>query len=561
MPTIRKVLLLLVTFVLVACQGNSPEVLPSPTTGSTPRVFLPNIAASSSTSTPTQAPELPGLWLSPALPAVLAQSVQPPGNLQITTNEEKAVIKLAPGGDAPVIRWVYALVAPFSTITDDISADILHQAWQGQSVGPFSGRPLLLSQETLTLLSNWWGNPAEGAVLVMTDNESLDYAWQNQPAWAIIPFESLEPRWKVLSVDGISPIHKDFVPENYALSVPISLYGDTNNADLANLGLDSAGDFKLPSSNRDANKLTIVVTTGVTALVRATAGTMEYYGILYPAQDIRDWLRDADITHISNEVPFDETCPKADWNQVGLKFCSPPSFIQLLEDVGTDVVELTGDHFIDRGSEATLKTIQMYKDRNWLYYGGGVNLAEGLSPALFEHNGNKIAFIGCNAKGGGYATAAEDYPGAAACGVSEIAQKIASLKAEGYLVIATFQHKERYSYTVYPEDRQDYLTLADAGANIVQGSQAHQPQNFEFYNQAFLHFGLGNLFFDQLTVTDEGGQRVADKAFIDRHIFYAGKYLGTELLTIQFIDFARPRPMTQEERAAFLTLMFKASGW
>ena len=33
----------------------------------------------------------------------------------------------------------------------------------------------------------------------------------------------------------------------------------------------------------------------------------------------------------------------------------------------------------------------------WSPYGGGKNLEDGKKPALFEHNGNKIAFIGCGA--------------------------------------------------------------------------------------------------------------------------------------------------------------------
>jgi poly-gamma-glutamate capsule biosynthesis protein CapA/YwtB (metallophosphatase superfamily) len=32
---------------------------------------------------------------------------------------------------------------------------------------------------------------------------------------------------------------------------------------------------------------------------------------------------------------------------------------------------------------------------------------------------------------------------------------------------------------------------------IVSGSQAHQPHGFEFYNGSLIHYGLGNLFFDQ----------------------------------------------------------------
>jgi poly-gamma-glutamate synthesis protein (capsule biosynthesis protein) len=114
--------------------------------------------------------------------------------------------------------------------------------------------------------------------------------------------------------------------------------------------------------------------TGVTALVRGTAYIMEASGYTYPAIDIGDILRDADILHISNEIPFAETCPKPFSNKANdtkLIFCSKPEYIQLLEAVGTDVVELTGDHFGDWGPEAMVSTLEMYEDRNWQYYGGG----------------------------------------------------------------------------------------------------------------------------------------------------------------------------------------------
>nr|HMN61973.1 hypothetical protein [Anaerolinea sp.] len=50
-------------------------------------------------------------------------------------------------------------------------------------------------------------------------------------------------------------------------------------------------------------------------------------------------------------------------------------------------------------------------------------------------------------------------------------------------------------------------------------------------------------------------------AFIDRHVFYDGRYIGTELLTIRFVDYARSRPMTPAERQALLQIVFDASRW
>ena len=77
-----------------------------------------------------------------------------------------------------------------------------------------------------------------------------------------------------------------------------------------------------------------VAVTGVTALVRATASAMERRGLLYPAKDIRGWLLEADITHISNEVPFAADCPPPNPTQESMRFCSSDEYIQLLEDVG-----------------------------------------------------------------------------------------------------------------------------------------------------------------------------------------------------------------------------------
>ena len=101
--------------------------------------------------------------------------------------------------------------------------------------------------------------------------------------------------------------------------------------------------------------------------------------------------------------------------------------------------------------------------------------------------------------------------------------------------------------------------MADSGAVIVSGSQAHVPQIMEFRNGAFIHYGLGNLFFDQMDAV--GGSKTKRREFIDRHVFYDGRYLGVELITTFLEDFSRPRYMTPEERQNFLEDYFKESGW
>jgi len=239
-----------------------------------------------------------------------------------------------------------------------------------------------------------------------------------------------------------------------------------------------------------------------------------------------------------------------------MRFCSRDKYISLLEEVGTDIIELTGDHFGDWGAQAMLHTLEMYQEEGWLTYGGGANFQEGRQAVLLEHNGNRLAFIGCNAKGGGYAGASQSNPGAVSCDFGWMSSEIERLRDEGVIPIVTFQHFEYYTYTAQENQQRDAQKMTSAGAVIVSGSQAHHPQAFEFSHGGLIHHGLGNLFFDQFGVST--GTR---QAFIDRHVFYDGQHISTELLTIMFIDYARPRPMTVEERSDLLRAVFTASGW
>jgi poly-gamma-glutamate synthesis protein (capsule biosynthesis protein) len=493
-------------------------------------------------STPVVIP--PTLWVAGYIPREVAQSVVLPGDWRTSDTAGSATARLEIGDQNIVGRWVYALVAPFPTVIDNVSDQEIKSAWQGNPSTTFGAR-LLMDQTTLDVFSAWWGQPGDTMVTVAPADELSSDAWSDMVSWAIIPFDQIEPHWKVLTINGDSPIHKDFDINSYALTVPFSLNGSILPP------LQNAS----PSSNRDPDKLTTVITTGTTALVRGTAVSMEENGPGYPAEEIASVLQNADITHVSNEVAFWQDCPPPALDENNMIFCSDPRYIQLLVYIGTDVVELSGDHLDNYGPLAMLQTLKMYKDRGWKYYGGGANLHEGLSPATFTHNGNKIAFIGCNAKDGSYATASDTFPGAAACGFATIHAEIQHLKQDGYVVIATLQDQEYYQNVVAPEIRPDFTGMVDAGADIVSGSQSHVPQNFEFYKNGFIDYGPGNLFFDQYNLPG------CDQAFIDRHVIYDGKYINTELITIKFVDYARSRFMSADERSAFLRTMFPVSGW
>jgi hypothetical protein len=502
----------------------------------------------------------PRLWIDGSVPEAL-RNVANGWDLPEAESPTSAQLQLAPhAASTKTATWVYALVAPFPTVVDGVRAEDLISSWRGKPSGPFAGRPILMDSHTLEAFATLWGDPDPAAIRSLTASQLLDAAWGQALSWAIIPFDELEPRWKVLAVDGVSPLDNDFQQGNLYLMQSTLGYPLRISFGLTCSGICAPSLIpRLPATNRDPAKLTTVMMTGVTALVRATEFTMQRKGLDYPGRDIGALLAAADITHISNEVAFNAGCPAPDPAQQGLVFCSNPEDIELLRAVGTDVVELTGNHLADYGSEATLDTLALYEQNGMRYYGGGKDLQDATKPLLITNHGNKIAFIGCNAVDiGSRPTATADRPGAAPCDYGYLMGEIQRLDAQGYVVIATFQYYETYVPQPFQAQIDDFRLLVAAGASIVQGSQAHYPQTMEFRDGAFIHYGLGNLFFDQMGTTQGAPTR---EEFMDRHVMYDGRYIGTELLTALLEDYARPRPMTEAERATFLSRYFALSGW
>lgn len=535
------------TFILLICL--------SILTACVPATEAPTEARTLPTPNPTPTQEIlpDALWISPAVPNDLRLIAQ---IWDIPWVDDPALATQKLDVSASGAMWIYALVAPFPTVTDDVTYEDLISTWKGVPAGPLAGHRLLMAESTLEAFTVLLGEPASGAVRTVPEGGSvssdkiLDLAWEDMSNWAIIPFEEIQPKWKVLSVDGQSPIHKDFDAEVYPLKI--------------NFGLSDPESFALPESNRDASKLATVVLTGVTALVRATAFTMETKGVTRPGELIHDWLHDADVTHISNEVAFDKNCPYPKPGYTNFILCSDPKYFELLKYVGTDIIELTGDHFTDRGTQAMLDTLKLYKQNNLPYYGGGANAEEARLPVLMEVNGNKIAFMGCNGKKSYiFVKATETSPGAADCDYDFFTKQIQEVTAQGYMVIFTFQHEECYHPGPCYAHGDDFRKVADAGAVVVSGSQAHFPHLMEFRGDSFIHYGLGNLFFDQMTYILPDGSVIdgTRREFIDRHVFYDGHYLGVELLTAMLEDFSRPRPMNERKRTTFLSDYFYFSGW
>jgi poly-gamma-glutamate synthesis protein (capsule biosynthesis protein) len=277
--------------------------------------------------------------------------------------------------------------------------------------------------------------------------------------------------------------------------------------------------------------------TGVTAITRRML--RKYNEIKDPSyfgKNIGNFLADADLTHVSNEVSFKAGCT---YNNT--LFCAHPDTIQTLKDSGVDVVELTGNHNNDVGSDANTETINTYKSLGWGVFGGGINTAEAAKPFTVDQKGTKLAFFGYNypdSPNGG-AIAGANRAGANSFDFERIKTDIENAKTAGQYVVVDIQFWECYAYpegyVEFPEcdgpitnQREVFRKVVDLGANMVVGSSAHQPQTYEIYNDSPIYYGLGNLYFEQIEWPG------TERGIVLTHYFSAGKLVQTKLTPTEY---------------------------
>lgn len=510
-------------------------------------------------------------WFDPNLPENFREMVQPLMTTQDyvwVNNAENAQLKitLTAGGGAVTSEWLYVPVVPFASTHEQIRYEDIRRYWQGELTalnyltGSETPPTLIVSAKTAHVLTHLFGEPADGLPIQQADDDVLvTVLWEARPnVWGIVPFEALTPDLKVLRLDGLDIFGEDFDPADYRLRAQIGIIGEDQALGLAVEDLLEVGTWQ--ATNRNPHKLTRLVLTGVTALTRATAYKMEVNGLTYPANNIMDFIENADILHTSNEVPFSNNCPPADPFLSTTIFCADNRYIELLTHIGLDVVELTGNHINDYGPGALRHTLDIYDEQGMKYYGGGRTPDEARQALIMEHNGNSIAFIGCNVPGPFKAWVSNEQAGAAPCDTDFLATELPRLAAENDIVIMSVQQWEFYRYQVGREQVSQFTNFANLGADIVIGSQAHQPQGFSFIPRegqppSFLHHGLGNLFFDQM------GQISTRQMFIDKLIIYDGQLISVVLFTGVIEDYCCPRPMTDAERNEFLDLIYTVSTW
>lgn len=208
-------------------------------------------------------------------------------------------------------------------------------------------------------------------------------------------------------------------------------------------------------------------------------------------------MQNADICMVNNEFQFSTRGTPMEDKQY--TFQTDPKYVQILLDMGVDIVSLANNHTIDFGLEALQDTFATLDDAGILYAGAGETRERAKELQIIEVNGMKFGFLAATRvipvaewnvdirQPGLFAT----YDDTRLVECIELAQEECD-----FLAVYVHWGLEREAY---PQEYQRVIArhCFEAGADLVIGAHPHVLQGIEFMEGKPVFYSLGNYVFSQ----------------------------------------------------------------
>lgn len=207
-------------------------------------------------------------------------------------------------------------------------------------------------------------------------------------------------------------------------------------------------------------------------------------------------MNDADIFMLNNEFAY--STRGTEIIEKSYTFRAHPKRVEILKEMGVDIVSLANNHALDFGEEALLDTFTTLEEAGIEYVGAGINLDRAKAPVYYTIGDTTIGYVAASHviyAMDWYAT--DKRPGM--IGTYDPTLFLASIKEakenSDFVVVYVHWGKER---THDPVSYQKNLAkkYIDAGADVVIGCHPHVMQGIEFYNGKPIAYSLGNYWFN-----------------------------------------------------------------
>lgn len=210
-------------------------------------------------------------------------------------------------------------------------------------------------------------------------------------------------------------------------------------------------------------------------------------------------LNNADICMINNEFPYSNRGTPTEGKK--FTFRADPSRVEILQQMGVDIVSLANNHAYDFGPDALMDTFSTLESAGIAYVGAGRNLSEAMLPTYFIAGGQKIAFVSATQieryDPSDTKEATDSSPGVLrTLNPDKFLSVIERAEQNSDFVVVYVHWGSENTYDVEASQHELADAYIDAGADLIIGDHSHCLQGFEYRNEVPVLYSLGNFWFN-----------------------------------------------------------------
>lgn len=217
------------------------------------------------------------------------------------------------------------------------------------------------------------------------------------------------------------------------------------------------------------------------------------------SQDLLDEMNGVDIMMLNNEFPYSNRGTPTANKQ--FTFRAKPESVDILGQMGVDIVSLANNHAYDYGETALLDTFETLEQAGMPYVGAGRNLKDAVRPVYFIAGDLKIAYVSATQierqDNPDTKEATDVSPGVFRClNPARLLEVVKEAEANSDFVIVYIHWGTEN--TVEP----DWLQLdqapkiVEAGADLIIGDHPHCLQPIQYVDGVPVVYSLGNFWFN-----------------------------------------------------------------
>ncbi len=289
------------------------------------------------------------------------------------------------------------------------------------------------------------------------------------------------------------------------------LYGDENGVgeDNTDAGIGAEDEQLLPENTYLLpEKDTVTFTFAGDVLLDENYAVMSTYrangSVLENCIDpeLLEIMQGSDVFMINNEFPYtDRGTPLANKT---FTFRADPANVQILKDMGVDIVSLANNHASDYGEISLLDTLDTLEGAGIPYVGAGRDLEEASKVVFYQKGDMKIGVVSAtevermatpDTKG-----ATENTPGTFRCFQNDALEEVIreAKKECDFLIVVVHWGTESTDELDWSQPGQA-ADFTAAGADVVIGAHPHVLQEIAYVNDVPVFYSLGNYWFNSKT--------------------------------------------------------------